>query len=198
MKFPREEVINPEMELWCRAIAQVVSHGPALASLGPYKTDGHKLWEWRVVESRGRLYRQKGNQVEVYGHVRRGRYTHIRTSRSGIMRGDMATVEDGRPGMKKVCSVVPPPIRPIAPTNFLDVLRRWGQTWIWDELKVTGGTDWIAQAISENCLLAVTDGSYIKEHYPELCSAAFILECTKGRGRLVGALAEASAAANAY
>ena len=46
--------------------------------------------------------------------------------------------------------------------------------------------------------MAVTDGSYIKEHYPDLCSAAFILECSKRRGRLVGAFAEASAAANAY
>jgi hypothetical protein len=43
---------------------------------------------------------------------------------------------------------------------------------------VTGGTDWIAQAIADNSLVAVTDGSYIKEHYPELCSAAFVLECT--------------------
>ena len=50
----------------------------------------------------------------------------------------------------------------------------------------------------DNSLLAVTDGSYIKEYHPELCSAAFILECTKGRGRLVGALAEASVAANSY
>ena len=60
-------------------------------------------------------------------------------------------------------------------------LGGWGQTWIWDDLMVTGGTDWIAQAIADNSLVAVTDGSYIKEHYPELCSAAFVLECTKGR-----------------
>ena len=73
-----------------------------------------------------------------------------------------------------------------------------GQTWIWDDLTVTGGTDWFAQAIADNSLVAVTNGSYIKEHYPELCAAAFVLECTKGRGRLVGAFAEASAAANAY
>jgi len=45
---------------------------------------------------------------------------------------------------------------------------------------VTVGTDWIAQAIADNSLVAVTDESYIKEHYPELCSAAFVLECTKG------------------
>ena len=46
--------------------------------------------------------------------------------------------------------------------------------------------------------MAVTNGSYNKEHYPDLCAAAFVLECTKGRGQLVGAFAEASAAANAY
>jgi len=109
MKFPREEVTVPEMELWHRAFAQVVSHGPAQASLGSFKVDGHKLWEWRVVENRGRIYRQNGDQVEVYGHVRRGRYKHIRTSHSGKMRGNMAMVEEGTPGMKKVCSVAPPP-----------------------------------------------------------------------------------------
>ena len=93
MKFPREEVTVPEMELWFCAIAQVVSHGPAQASLGVFRVNGHKLWEWRVVENRGRLYRQKGDQVEVYGHVQRGRYKNLCTSRSGKMHSNMATVE---------------------------------------------------------------------------------------------------------
>jgi hypothetical protein len=198
MKFPREEVTVPDMELWCRAIAQVVVHGPAQTSLGVFRANGHKLWEWRIVENRGRLYRQNGHQVEVYGHTRRGRYKYIRNSRSGKMRGHMATVEEGTPGVKKVCSVAPPPIRPTPPMDFLEVLRRWGHTWIWGDLVVIGGTEWIAQSIGDNSLVAATDGSYIKEHYPELCSAAFVLECTKGRGRLAGAFAEASVAANAY
>jgi hypothetical protein len=182
MKFPRKEVTAPEMELWCCAITQVVSHGPAQASLGTFKVNGHKLWEWRVVETRGRLYRQNEDQVEVYGHVQRGGYKHICTSHSGKMRGDMATVEESTPGTKKVYSVEPPPICLIPPTDFLDVLCGWGQKWIWDDLTVTGGTDWFAQATADNILVAVINGSYIKEHYPELCTAAFVLECTKGRG----------------
>ncbi len=101
MKFPRKEVTVPEMELWCRAIVQVVSHGPAQASLGVFRVKGHKLWEWRVVENQGRLYRQNGDQVEVYGHVQRGRYKHICTSCSSKMRGNMAMVEEGTPGTKK-------------------------------------------------------------------------------------------------
>jgi hypothetical protein len=46
--------------------------------------------------------------------------------------------------------------------------------------------------------VAVTDGSYIREHHPELCAAAFILECTRNRGQLVGSFPEASKAANAF
>ena len=140
MRFPREEVTVPEMELWCQAIAQVVLHSPAQASLGLFKADRHKLWECQVFESRGRLYSQNGDKVEVYGHVQRGRYRHIRTSRSGRMRGNMATVEEGSLGAKKVCASASPPIRPIAASDLLDVLRGCGQTWIWDNLKVSGGT----------------------------------------------------------
>ena len=198
MKFLREVVTEPDMVLWRLAIAQVITHGPGQASLGNFIATGHKVWEWHVEETRGRLYHQIGDQVEVYGHVRRGRYKQIRTSRSGKMRGAMAIVEEGMLGTVKVCSVALFPPWPIPPADFLDVLRGWGHTWIWDELQVNGSPDWIATAITDNSLVAVTDGSYIKEHHPDLCLAAFVLECTKGRGCLVGAFAEDSMAANAY
>ena len=42
---------------------------------------------------------------------------------------------------------------------------------------VSGGTEWIHQSILDGSLVTVTDGSYIRELYPHLCSAAFILEC---------------------
>ncbi len=34
-----------------------------------------------------------------------------------------------------------------------------------------GGTDWLSQTIAGGTLIAVTDGSYIHEHYPKLCSS---------------------------
>ena len=78
------------------------------------------------------------------------------------MQGALATVEESTPGTMKVCSVASPPIRPILPADYLDVLTGWGQTWIWDDLKVTGGTDWVAQAITDNSLVAVTDRSLLR------------------------------------
>jgi hypothetical protein len=63
---------------------------------------------------------------------------------------------------------------------------------------MTEGTGWVAQSISKNSLVALTDGSYIKEHYPDLCSAAFVLKCTQGCGSAIGGFPEASVVANAY
>jgi hypothetical protein len=91
------------------------------------------------------------------------------------MRGDYATVKESRPGVWKVCSVASLPVRPVLPETFLDVLWGWGHTWLWNEMKVVGGMDWLSWAIAGGMLVAVTDGSYIWEHHPDLCSTAFIL-----------------------
>jgi hypothetical protein len=114
------------------------------------------------------------------------------------MREEVASAEKVVPGVYKVCLVATHTVRPKPPTTFIDVLIGWGHTWIWDNLKVIGETDWIAQAIAEGTLVAVTDGLYTREHCPQLCAAAFMLKCTKNRGQMAGSFPEASAAANAF
>jgi hypothetical protein len=74
----------------------------------------------------------------------------------------------------------------------------WGNTWLWKHITVHGGVEWLEHAISEGLLVAVTDGSYIHELFPNLCSAAFVLECSKGRGRVCGLFLEALLLSNAY
>jgi hypothetical protein len=65
-------------------------------------------------------------------------------------------------------------------------------------MSVYGGVAWLDLAISTGTLVAVTDGSYIRELYPNLCSAAFVLECSKRCGRVVGSFLEVLLVANAY
>lgn len=43
---------------------------------------------------------------------------------------------------------------------------------MWDNLQCVGEDEWMEAAIADGSLIAVTDGSYIKELYPDLCSAA--------------------------
>eukprot|EP00956_Cyclotella_meneghiniana_P009811 scaffold13589_cov49-Cyclotella_meneghiniana.AAC.3 len=91
------------------------------------------------------------------------------------------------------------PAEPVSlPESFLDVLRKWGNTWIWDSLRLLGEDDWIVDSIREGTCIAVTDGSYIREIFGEMCSAAFVLECTRGKGRILGSFPEQSQRACAY
>jgi hypothetical protein len=80
----------------------------------------------------------------------------------------------------------------------MEVLYSWGNTWLWDNILMAGGCDWLHEAIKDGSLIAVTDGSYIREQYPNLCSAAFVFECNKGRGCLIGSFSKSLRVANAY
>jgi hypothetical protein len=45
------------------------------------------------------------------------------------------------------------------PTTFLEVLKLWGNTWLWENMTVLGGTEWIHHSIRDGSLVAVTDSS---------------------------------------
>jgi hypothetical protein len=70
--------------------------------------------------------------------------------------------------------------------------------WLWEHMKVTSGITWVNKSIAHGTRIAVTDRSYIRELFPELCSAAFVLECSQGLGRIFGSFSESLRVANAY
>ena len=63
---------------------------------------------------------------------------------------------------------------------------------------LVGKDDWIEKAIANHSCVAVTDGSYMRELYPNVCSTAFIFECTDGTGRLIGLFPETTVSENGY
>ncbi len=64
--------------------------------------------------------------------------------------------------------------------------------WMWDNIQWEGNDNWMADSIREGTCIAVTDGSYIKELYPDILLAAFVIECSIGRGRIWGLFPEVS------
>jgi hypothetical protein len=107
-------------------------------------------------------------------------------------------VDEVQQGVFCIISTAREAQEPPSLTTFVEVLREWGCSWLWEHMSFEGGTGWIACAITDGSLVAVTDGSYTRQIYPYLCLAAFVLECSHGRGRLIGSFTEASKAANAY
>ena len=84
------------------------------------------------------------------------------------------------------------------PSTFWEVIRGWGNSWMWDNLAIMGDLDWIAALIADNSCVAITDALYMKDLYPYLNSAVFVLECSKGRGRLIGSFVENTPNAGNY
>ena len=125
-------------------------------------------------------------------------WTRTRIGQEPEQGGQVCTIREVDLEVVAVVSNADPPREEIMPTNIKEVLKEWGCTWMWKSLRFVGSDEWTKDAIKGWTLVAVTDGSYIKESYPHLCSAAFILECSKGSGRVFGSFPECYQGDNAY
>ncbi len=95
--------------------------------------------------------------------------------------GDICTMKEvGNIRIHNVSSHTPMPPTRAALTNFWEAMQGWGNTWLWDNLVVSGDIGWIAGSIADNSCVAATDGFYMKQVYPNLNSAAFVFKCSKG------------------
>jgi hypothetical protein len=83
-------------------------------------------------------------------------------------------------------------------TAFWNAVESWGSTWMWDNLIIMGDISWIAESITDNSLLTITNGLYMKELYPSPDSAAFMFKCTKKWGQLMVSFVEHTRDACSY
>ena len=204
LNFPKENPPRKDFKLWKEALHSIVTAEGLPDRLGRYLHDNCKKWEWRLDEDTNRLLHYAENGMEVFRRTQ-GRSTrsteHWARSEEGQPHeavGKFCTVKPVRNGQQRIVSKVEAPRERIMPATILEVLEGWGCTWMWKSLRLVGDDNWLEEAIEAGTCVAVTDGSYIKEWYPNVCSAAFILECSEGRGRIVGSFPEQAMAACAY
>jgi hypothetical protein len=200
LQFPRECPPARDFRLWRQAIQQLVPAGGLPVHLGRSLHEGYKKWEWRVNTEEKYLMHYTNSGMDVYEPASDSarKWRRIYEGCDAEIVGLPCSVRDGGPNNVKVLVVGGEPDAVTIPESFLDILREWGNTWMWKSLRLVGDDDWLVDAIREGTCIAVTDGSYIRELYPDLCSCAFVLECTKGRGRIFGSFPEQSKRACAY
>jgi len=74
--------------------------------------------------------------------------------------------------------MAPPPT--LVPSSFIEELQEWwDSSWIWDSLCSQGDEGWLAEAIADNSMMAITDGLFIRELYPNINLAAFVFVCAQ-------------------
>ena len=206
-RFPTEKPPARDFKLWRQALTTVAPQGRMIDSVRGFVAEGHKRWEWRYRAEDDMLLRVTPERVIPHPHTLLPRHTNtpnrytenIGNSNIDVTNlGNVATVREVAKDVWSIQSHAPQAAMPPSPTDFREVLLDWEHTWLWQDFRLVGDPNWIAEAIKDNSLVAVTDGSYIKEIYPNLCSAAYILECKHGRGKLIGSMPEQSLAACAY
>jgi hypothetical protein len=206
LSFSKENPSNDDFCLWKEALPQIRALGGRL-HLGPYKRAGHKIWEWVYDIETLTLFHCRKQGVDLWElalgdngiSIRRvNRYVCTEENTTVAPRGCPSTTRGTGARMRKVISttVLPPP--PREHTRFQEVLEEWGNTWMWEGIRISGGGKRLEEAIRDNSLIAVTDGSYMKDLFPNMNSCAFINECSKGRGRATGAFPEQTTTACSY
>ena len=205
IKFPNEKPPRKDFTLWRNALCQLVPAYGIQDRLGPLTHPGYKIWDWTINEISGRLYHHSSDGISEYRQSRQARYANranrwerVAAADPAAAVGKICTVKTISESIVSVASMANPCPQPQPKSDFLEVLLEWGNTWIWDNIIVQGNVSWPIQSIADKSVVAVTDGSYLKEEYPGVSSAAFVLECKNGRGRIVGSFAEQSSSACAY
>jgi hypothetical protein len=189
--FPKETPSRRDFRLWKEAIPQIRALGGRL-HIGLHLRQGHKIWLWKYDIETLQLFHIKGDTADLYepalGEGARSRANHYVCTEEGTSvapRGGPCTIASAGEGILKIISFTNNPPPAVEPSTFQEVLQEWGYTWMWEGLKLfrEGEEDpgvWLSNAIRNNSLVAVTDGSYMKELYPNMNSCAFIFECSGG------------------
>ncbi len=201
MRWPQERPTNSDLQSWKNAILTTCLSGCKSFSIGGFPGNTHRIWHWLWCEEDFTLRLlhkdKKTEEAFISGHKpNRFHYSHSQPhSRQRVVCSVHSTLDGGH---WRLLSTTPRADPPLSPLTFLDVLQTWENTWLWENMTVTGGLMWISKSITNSTLVVVTDGSYIRELFPNLCSAAFVFECSAGCGRIVGSFSELLLVANAY
>jgi hypothetical protein len=153
-----------------------------------------------------KVYHHKGQVMDIYSPSTVPAYVNCPNcwpqSRVDVPLKDIVEIctmkEVGNISVHNVSLHTPRPPIKLARSNFWEAIQGWGNMWLWDNLVISGDISWIDESIADNSCVAVTDGSYMKEVYPNLNSAAFVFECSKGRGILMGTFIEGTTNASSY
>jgi hypothetical protein len=170
-------------------------------STGRFIGRRHRIWQWYWSNNESTLHRvnNNGRTEDVFIAGQKPNCFQYYHSQPHCNHNILCSVQPTLEGEHwRLLSTVPSTRPSPAPSMFLEVLQSWGNTWLWEHMSVSGGTEWVEKSIIDSTLVAVTDGSYIRELFPNLCSVAFVLECSKGQGRVVGSFSESLIVANAY
>ena len=79
-----------------------------------------------------------------------------------------------------------------------DILQKWGDMWMWEHNDLEDDGIWLANAITDQSAMIVCDGSFQPDLTKIRGSAAWTIECTTTKKRIMGVIPSTTTTSNAY
>lgn len=204
LRFGRQQPSHTAFQLWREAIGHLTPNGRRRQKLGDFISHTHTIWTWRYDPTREIMFHTSNQQTRKYvkqNSVRRARhsiFTLQGPTAEDTSQTYLCSADESRADAIVLKSYIKYTPRNEKFTHFLDILKSWQYPRIWKGLKFTGDGTWIYDAIKDGTLIGVSDGSFLRELHPNVCSAAIMFECTQGRGQLSLSFSDRSPYANAF
>ncbi len=193
LRWPNEQPTDSDFVLWKTALQSICPAKCRANKVGKFIAETHRQWNWSWDESTSTLHRLhwSTSSEDVFCPGRKPNRFHFLHIRHLEKHSTVCLVEHTiNEEHFRLTSVAPTALQVSTPSTFREVLMSWGNTWLWENLTITGGESWIHLSIADGMLVAVTDGSYTRELFPHTCSATFVLECSNGQGRISSSFTE--------
>ena len=149
-----------------------------LQPLGPWIAPSQQIWRYHLNAKADELEVERGEEIDIYLPAKtEGRaskkYHKQRTVPLRLPSGSPASVMDMDGGALRIDVTRTSLHQPAAPKeqSFIEFLHSWGGTWMWKGLAMPVDTKWLNDAVANNTLVCVTDGSYSQEKAPDICGA---------------------------
>jgi hypothetical protein len=166
MRWPHKQLTKLDIQLWLIAMLSICHSRCKTSSIGCFLGKTHRIWQWSWCKDDSTLchLHANGKMEEVFVLGRKpNRFHYLHSQPRGnhhVVCSVQPTLDGEHWGLllTTLCSALSS-----APLTFLEVLETWGNTWLWEHMTVIGRVTWINKLITNGTLVAVRDGSYIRE-----------------------------------
>ncbi len=131
-----------DMILWRGALEDICPSRRRLNCLGQYAAKSHRIREGRWCGDTNELlrYPQESEEMIIYQNTTKklNRYTEF-TAAHRVTQGDICSVNEVQPGVFRITSTAREAQEPPGLATFVEVLREWGCSWLWEHMSIEGG-----------------------------------------------------------
>ena len=186
-QWPASHPCKADFDLWDTVLTAILSYVQSSHSnLGKWLPTTHTSPQCYVNIEEDQLYIQEQNSYSVYApEDRRHTRSLPRYIAAGMIdnlppdykRGTCHHISEDTIQFGGSSHIIPLPNN--CYTKLQDIFDEWGETWIWNHLRINDNGIWLASALQNGTAILVCDGSYQPHLATFSGTAACTIECTE-------------------